>query len=129
MPLDPREQCPQCKKRSLATVVVHGKGSVEICLCGYERVVEAVDPEDLEREHWRWKEGLSPVALRFRGIEALLQSIYEAQVCQACAERAGIEDLRRRAMELEHRRSSLAMNRRTSSDEAMDDYLNQMVEQ
>src|SRR5713101_3736091 len=50
----------------------------------------------LEREHWRWKEGLSPVALRFRRIEALLQSLYEAQVCEVCAERAGIEDLRAR---------------------------------
>ena len=127
--MEPRERCPQCKKRFLATVVVHGKGVVATCLCGYERIVEAVDPADLERKHWRWKEGLSPVALGFRGIEALLQSIYEAQVCEACAERAGIEDLRARAMELEHRRSYLAMDRTTYSKKRMDAYLVHMVEQ
>lgn len=129
MPLEPQERCPQCKKRSLASVVVHSKGVVAICLCGYERVVEAVDPADLEREHWRWKKGLSPVALRFRGIEALLQSIYEAQVCEVCAERAGIQDLRARAMELEHRRSYLAMDRTTYSKKRMDAYLVDLVEQ
>jgi hypothetical protein len=127
--LESRERCPQCKKRFLARVVVFGKGSVDVCLCGYERVVEAVDPQDLEREHWRWKEGLSARALRFRGIEALLQSIYEAQVCPACAEHAGIEDLRARAMDLEHRRSRLAMNRRTYSDARMNAYLVQLVEE
>jgi hypothetical protein len=127
--LESRERCPQCKKRFLATVVVYGKGSLEICLCGYERVIEPVDPADLEREHWKWKEGLSPVALRFRGIEALLQSIYDAQVCEVCAERAVIEDLRARAMELEHRRSYLAMDHKTYSKKRMDAYLVDLVEQ
>ncbi len=61
--------------------MLHGKGGVDVCLCGYERVVESEDPHDLERERWRWKEGLSARTLHFRGIEALLQSIYEALVC------------------------------------------------
>lgn len=127
--MESRVRCPQCKKRFLARVVVHGKGSVDICLCGYERIVEADDPQDLERAHWRWTEGLSARALRFRGIEALLQSIYEAQVCAACAEHADIEDLRARAMELEHRRSYLATNRAMCSEARMDAYLVQLVEE
>ena len=47
--MESRERCPQCKKYFLGRVVVHGKGSVDICLCGYERLVEADDPQDLER--------------------------------------------------------------------------------
>lgn len=129
MLLQSGETCPQCKRRSLARVVVHGKGSVDTCLCGYERVVEPQDVHDLEREHWKWKEGLSVRALRFRGIEALLQSIYEAQVCAVCVERAGIEELRASAMELEHCRSYLAMDSRTYSDARMEAYLVQVVEQ
>ena len=50
-------------------------------------------------------------------------------MCAVCADQAGIEDLRARALELEHRRSYLAMNRRTYSDARMDVYLVQVVEQ
>ena len=57
------------------------------------------DTYDFEREHWRWKEGLSQRVLRFRAIEALVQSIYEAQVCATCVTYAPLEELRAQAME------------------------------
>ena len=87
------ERCPRCKKRRL-TVVVHRGGSSAVCVCGYERIIERISSDDLEREHWQWKEGLSATALKFRAVEALLQSIYEAQVCSVCAEQTPIEELR-----------------------------------
>lgn len=120
--------CPRCHKRRLARVVVHAKGSVDVCLCGYERVVEKQDPSDFEREHWRWKEGLSERALKFRAVEALLQSIYEMKVCAACAKQVPVEELRKQAMELEHHRSYLAMDRRTYSEKKMAVYLVEVVD-
>ena len=50
-------------------------------------------------------------------------------MCEVCAERAGIEDLRAHAMELEHRRSYLAIGPKTYSKKRMDAYLVDLVEQ
>jgi hypothetical protein len=126
--MEPGEICPRCRKRCLARVIVHIKGSLDVCLCGYERIVEKQDPSDFEREYWKWKEGLSERALTFRAVEALLQSIYEVRVCAECAERVSVEELRKQAMELEHQRSYLAMDRHTSSDKKMAAYLTLVVD-
>lgn len=121
------EWCPRCKKHRLV-VVVHIMGTGAVCICGYERVIERISPSDLEREHWRWREGLSATALKFRAVEALLQSIHEMQVCSTCAEQAPIEELRAKALKLEHRRSYLAQGE-IYSDRKMKVYLVQVVDQ
>lgn len=125
--LEAAEWCPRCRKHRLVEVV-HTMGRSATCLCGYERIIERISPYELEQKHWQWKEGLSSTALRFRAVEALLQSVHEMQVCSACVEHAPVEDLRAQAMELEHLRSYLAQGD-VYTDRKMDAYLVQVVSQ
>lgn len=122
------ERCPRCKKRHLAQIVVHGKGTLVTCQCGYEGWTERIDQAEFERKYWRWKDGLSPTALTFRGVEALLQSIYEMRVCTFCAEHAPVEQIREQAMNLEHERSYLAQGD-VYSEKKMQAYLHHVVAQ